>query len=112
MLDTLNNQTTTTMATKKTNPVKDARVAFQLIHNQNFNLLRAQKTIILEMTSNGFLGDAERATLEGMLCLIDTIQDLAIDEYGYSKKELLNLTDDKEQLTVSVHECKKIVLAE
>lgn len=101
------------MATKKTNPVKDARVAYQLIHTMDFNLLRAQKTVLVEMTGKESLSDAERATLEGLLNLIDTIQDLAIDEYGYNKKEVLNLTiGDTEKLYVSVEDCEKIVLAD
>jgi hypothetical protein len=100
------------MANKKTNTVKDARAAFQLIHKMNFNLLRAQKTVLLEMGEKDSLSDAERAAIEGVLCLIDTVQDLAIDEYGYNKKEILNLMDDNDKLYVSVEDCEKIVLAE
>ena len=99
------------MATTKTNSEKDARVAFKLIHQMNFKLLKAQKTILSNMLGKKKITNAEYATIEGMLAMIDTIQDLACDEYQHNPNDVYNFTNEvDEKIKLSMLECRKIVL--
>ncbi len=95
----------------KTNPVKDAVTAHKLIHKQDFNLLRAQKTVLNNMLGKKKITESEYATIEGMLSLIDAIQDIACDGYGYNPNDIFNFTNEVDNTTkVSLHKCRQIVL--
>lgn len=70
------------------NPEKDAILARVLIHTMNFELLAAQKRILLEMQSKETTNGTESNTIEGILSLIDCIQDMAVDHYGRKNKSV------------------------
>lgn len=96
--------------TTKSNPEKDAIVAQMLIHNQDFSLLRAQKSLLVNMQSKKSTTTAEWNVLEGIINMIDTIQDLACDEYEKDPNDIFNFTnevDNKQKLSLA--ECRKIV---
>ena len=88
---------------------KDAMLARVLIHSTDFELLRAQKTVLVNLQSKEILTPAEEKTIEGMLNLLDAIQDIAVDHYGFKKEYVLNLMNEEtEELTVSLEDCEKI----
>lgn len=89
----------------------DVETARKLIHRQNFKLLRAQKSILNNMLGKKKLTEAEQASIEGMLCLIDAIQDTACDQYGYDPNDIYNFTNERGgRKKVTLRECKEIVL--
>jgi hypothetical protein len=94
------------MKTTKTNPAKDATTAFKLIHKMDFKLLKAQKAILINMLGKKKITPIEDSMIEGILSLIDTLQDIACDTYGYDQTEVFNF-DGPNRL--SLNECKEIV---
>lgn len=62
----------------------------------DFPLLREQKSTLLEM--QGELPSPKRfEVLEGILNLIDTIQDQAVDNYGVSEKEVFSRKEESNE---------------
>ena len=63
----------------------------------DFNALRGQKKtlngVIAELIGKGEEFRANK--LEGIVNLIDKIQDIAVDEYGYKESEVFDLTEEK-----------------
>ncbi len=95
------------MKTTKTNPPKDATTAYKLIHKMDFKLLKAQKTILNNMLGKKKLTIAENDAIDGILNLIDSIQDIACDTYGYDQNEVFNFDGSTK---LSLNDCKEIVL--
>jgi|GEM_PF-2663785 len=56
----------------------------------DFALLRKQKQTLLKLKGETRQQDAH---INGLLHLIDQIQDSAVDEYGYTEKEVFNFKD-------------------
>lgn len=70
-----------------------------VIKNVDFNLLKKQKNILINMighweTYNDSNKQKEAKEVEGLLGLIDAIQDYAVDVLGYSEEEIFNLSED------------------
>lgn len=79
--------------------------------NIDFKLLKAQKLVLNYMTEKQCLDDADRLAIEGILTLIDCIQDEAI-ENGSDEYEVLSLShdDDDDELTpMTIDEAKQII---
>lgn len=72
----------------------DMQTVKQLIHNMDFKLLKAQKRI-LNLMQDKTEDEAEKATIEGILGLIDFIQDKAVDVYGYSEDVVFSLSESE-----------------
>jgi hypothetical protein len=88
------------------------KTLLQIIHGIDFQLLKAQKTIMVEMSGLKKLPDAQRATIEGMLNFIDQIQDYAVDKFNLDKNKVFNFTDEKGIPNMTYSEAKRIVLKE
>lgn len=98
------------MKTSLPDPKKDAQLAHKLIHCMNFNLLRAQKTVLVNMQSKKATTETEWNALEGIIALIDSIQDFACNEYGYNPNDIFNFTnfvDEKQKLSLT--DCANII---
>lgn len=93
------------MITKKIKK-KDApndRMA-KYLKGHDFKLMKSQKLSVLYLIAKiekAMKGEKVRFTqkevdaLEGVLCLMDSVQDIAVDEYGYPKRSVYFLTKDK-----------------
>ena len=83
-----------------------------LIHKMNWQLLKAQKLILLCLDKQHKLSQAEENAIEGVIGLLDFIQDAAIDVYGYEKKKVLLLarSEDDETPEFELEDAKQIVL--
>jgi hypothetical protein len=72
-----------------------------VIKNIDFDLLRKQKTQLIELQyrsdSNGnpVVSSKEYEALEGIINLIDHIQDEAIKQLGLSEEEVFNLSKEE-----------------
>jgi hypothetical protein len=74
----------------------------------DFELLKAQKRVLLEIS--GKLVDEEQHAIEGLLGLIDKIQDTAVDEYGYDRDLVFNLSDEEsDEPKMSYEDALKII---
>jgi hypothetical protein len=61
----------------------------------NFELLRSQKQGLMAILNDDNNKEAvEHYHLEGLLAVIDNIQDQAVDQHGIPEKEVFNITDD------------------
>lgn len=70
------------------------------LSNFDFNLLKKQKTSLINIQSKMQISNVKFTQkdwkiLEGMLNLIDTIQDIAVDEYGYKETLVFNSYKEK-----------------
>lgn len=63
------------------------------ITNINWNDLRNQKRELLRVISERNLPDGED-DLDGIVHLIDSLQDYAVDELGYNEHEVFDLEDE------------------
>jgi len=61
-----------------------------LIKNIDFELLKKQKLTLLETIEKAET-EKEKSDLHGIICLIDSIQDLAVDKFGIDEKIVFNL---------------------
>lgn len=61
--------------------------------NIDFAELKSQKTAILSIRKE-VLSQEQWEALEGLINVIDAIQDHAVDELGYDKDEVFNFTQD------------------
>ncbi len=83
------------------------------IHSFDFELLKAQKRVLIEMQTkfDTEQTSAEWLTLEGMFNLIESIQDIAVDQIGFDKEMVYNFTEDGEDSPkLSLDDCKNIVM--
>lgn len=80
----------------------------------DYSLLKAQKLILIGLSGKKSLTNAERQTIEGMLCLLDGIQDIAVDCFDMDA-EVVTLTagrEEGEELNMTIEEAKRIVLTQ
>lgn len=66
------------------------------IEKIDWNDLRIQKTLLLETINNVYVNPKHKKGLEGILALIDAIQDYAVDEMGVSEMQVFNFELEKE----------------
>lgn len=68
--------------------------ALRLLVEIDYELLRGQKAWLLEqLFERGWPDGCEEG--DGLLCLIDAIQDFAVDRMGKPEREVFNLEDEK-----------------
>lgn len=69
----------------------------EFIKKMDWKLLREQKEIFIKVLYAPDEGDDDDVPyLEGILHLIDAIQDYAIDEAGFTEKEVFDLPEEEE----------------
>lgn len=61
-----------------------------IFSKMDWKLLKWQKAQLLSISSNENtnITDDQYVAIEGILCLIDAVQDAAVDELGYSENEV------------------------
>lgn len=68
----------------------------QFLKNMDFKLLKNQKSTLIKLQAkiekDKKFNNKEWDTLEGMINLIDSIQDIAVDEYGYNERTVFKLS--------------------
>lgn len=67
--------------------------AENIIRNIDFNMLRVQKTALLSIREE-LLSPEQGDALEGIVNLIDAVQDYAVDVMGMDKYEVFNLSKE------------------
>jgi hypothetical protein len=65
----------------------------QIIGTMDWELLKAQKEVLLNMQGLS-PSRTEELTIEGIINLLDAIQDAAIEEFGVDKYTALNLSQN------------------
>jgi len=60
----------------------------------DWKLLREQKQLILDLSIGGY-NIKEIELLEGLVGLIDNIQDSAVDEYGFEEGDVFEFKDEE-----------------
>lgn len=85
------------MAKKKTDTTSD-RMA-QYLGKMDFKLLKQQKSRLYAMQvkieKGKKLNQGDWDVLEGMINFCDSIQDIAVDEYGHNERTVFKRTKDK-----------------
>lgn len=86
---------------KKNKPDKTSDRMARFLGKIDFKMFKGQKTKLLNIQAkmekpNPKFSQRELNAIEGMINLCDSIQDVAIDEYGYDKHKLLNLSNKEE----------------
>ena len=64
------------------------------IQKIDFELLNKQKSILIDTINNDTVDPEHKEGLEGILLLIDDIQDYAVDVLKFSEDKVFNLTDE------------------
>jgi hypothetical protein len=72
---------------------KNAYVAQELIHKMDWELLKAQKKVLINLQSKKSITPAEWSALEGIINGIDAEQDIATDVFGIEEETVFNLGD-------------------
>lgn len=86
--------------------MKKENKALVLLQGIDYGLLREQKTEIINMLDKLVLSDDQKAALNGILVLFDSIQDFAVDEMEMDEMVVFNLnSDEKPKEFKSVHLC-------
>lgn len=81
---------------EKLEKFEEPTTAEELIQGIDFPLLKEQKKALLETIQN--IDDVPRLEkLEGIIVLIDTIQDYAVDVLGMDENVVFDLTNDDEE---------------
>lgn len=80
----------------------DKLTAIELIHRMDWKLLKAQKMVLTKLQGKRSLLPSEHETIEGILNLFDTIQDAAVDRYGYDEKIVFNKMTLREAKQIAV----------
>jgi hypothetical protein len=89
------------------------------IENIDWTDLRTQKTLLLETINNDAVSPEHKEGLEGILALIDALQDFAVDEMGISEMHVFDfeledersgmvapeLPDEKTKTVMLCHNC-------
>ena len=66
------------------------------LKNTNFKLLKKQKLSLIKLIEKqSGVSNKTLEHLDGILNFIDTIQDIAVDEYGYKEKDVFNISKTK-----------------
>jgi hypothetical protein len=55
---------------------------FEIIENINYTLLREQKEALLKLAEQSYVSKNDAELITGVITLMDTIQDCAVDELG------------------------------
>lgn len=66
----------------------------KFLKNINFTDLKQQKATLLAMSEKANITNKEKMDLESIICLIDALQDEAVDNYGYEEEEVFNLSKE------------------
>lgn len=70
----------------------------EFIKNIDWKLLRKQKKLCLKFIARGYeLGHKTPDAVQGLIHLVDAIQDFACDEMGLSEEEVFNLTSNEDE---------------
>jgi len=77
-------------------PEEKTSIAPEFIQRIDWKLLREQKATLLGIQKFANVYTKEVNALEGIINLIDNIQDFACDEMGLSDKEVFNLNENEE----------------
>lgn len=82
---------------KKNQPDKTSDRMAKYLAKFDFKMLKEQKQTLLKIQAkmekpNSKFSQKEWDTIEGMLALCDSIQDIAVDEYGYNKYKVFRLS--------------------
>jgi hypothetical protein len=78
-------------------PAKPKRLSMALfLGGIDFEMLRGQKLALLELCRTSE-GRKRREHLEGLLGLVDNIQDIAVDIYGYDPEKVFLKSNDEDQ---------------
>ncbi|MBP7846038.1 MAG: hypothetical protein KA007_01230 [Candidatus Pacebacteria bacterium] len=64
----------------------------KFLKNINFTDLRQQKATLVEMSAKS--KGKEREALDAIIGLVDSLQDTAVDRYGYEEEEVFNLSKE------------------
>jgi len=83
---------------------KNAYVAQTLIHQMDWELLKAQKKVLINLQSKKSITPAEWSALEGIINSIDAEQDIATDVFGYDEEKVFN-RNDKMSLKEAKEKC-------
>ena len=72
----------------------------EFLKNIDFKMLRDQKTNLINVQAKieklDRFTQEEWDSLEGILCLIDTIQEEVVNKYGYTENEVFNLSNEED----------------
>jgi hypothetical protein len=75
--------------------IKAPKTAEELINGIDWELLKKQKRSLLSIISDGFLPDEEpKDDLIGIVNLLDSIQDYAVDVMGVDEKTVFDLHEE------------------
>ena len=66
-----------------------------LINEMDFDLLRQQKETLIRLTNSNIITYAECEDIEGIISIIDKIQDFAVDEMGIDENIVFNFDNEK-----------------
>ena len=69
----------------------------EFITGVDWTMLKGQKRILLEVINKDELNPEEKEGLEGILSLIDSLQDAAVDIYGLKEDLVFDLHPDEEE---------------
>ena len=64
----------------------------KFLKNINFTDLKQQKATLVEIAEKS--EGNEKDALESIISLIDSLQDTAVDRYGYEEEEVFNLSKE------------------
>jgi hypothetical protein len=78
----------------------------KFIGSLNFELLKAQKIVLIELQGKLESNGPEWSTVEGIINLIDSIQDIAVDQVGFNPNHVFNLSGEDEH--IGLEEANKI----
>lgn len=82
---------------------------FEVLMKLDFTLLKAQKSLLINLQGKKTITKPEWDTLEGIINLIDHIQDTAVKKAIVTEEEAFNLSGEDEQPKMSLKEAQKIV---
>jgi hypothetical protein len=74
--------------------LKAPKTAEELINGIDWKLLKKQKIQLLKVINKDAVTPKEKESLEGILNLLDSVQDFAVDVLGVNEKEVFNLHKD------------------
>jgi Zn-dependent oligopeptidase len=80
--------------------VPNATTMAEFLHGMDFKLLKEQKTRLINIQSKlsnrkAKFTQKDWDVLEGIICLCDKIQDIAVDDYGYNERTVFRRTREK-----------------
>ena len=70
-----------------------------LYHQISWGELRQQKALLLELSEANFMTQSQQDHLLGLVCLLDSIQDLAVDAVGFDEELVFGEMREEEDKT-------------